>query len=199
MDRKKNLLALWISALVVLPATAQDATKNQSTDAATAQSQEKPEEAYNLGSVVVTSRKREESLQDVPVALTVFTAEQIEEANIQDIEDIAMMTPGFSYTPLFGGKVGNPVMRGLNTTIGEPNVGFFIDGVYQESRNAMSFLFGDDIERIEVARGPQNALYGRNTFAGAINIITKRPGNERVNKIRASLGDYGLKEILASQ
>lgn len=148
----------------------------------------------SLGEMVVTTRKREETLQEVPIAITAFSAQQIEDADIQSVEDIALMTPGFTYTPIFGGKVGNPVIRGASTTIGEPNVGFFIDGVYQESRGVMEAMFGDEIERIEIAKGPQSALYGRNTFAGAINYITKQPSNEREGRFEVTLGNEGRKD-----
>jgi iron complex outermembrane receptor protein len=152
----------------------------------------------SLDEMVVTTRKREETLQEVPIAITAFSAELIEDADLQSIEDIAMMTPGFTYTPLFGGRVGNPVIRGMNTTIGEPNIGFFIDGVYQESRGAMEAMFGDEIERIEVAKGPQSALYGRNTFAGAINYVTKQPTNDPEGKLEITLGNKGRKDARAS-
>ena len=101
-------------------------------------------DSLSLGEMVVTTRKREETLQEVPIAITAFSAQLIEDADLQSIEDIALMTPGFTFTQLFG-NVGNPVIRGANTTIGEPNVGFFLDGVYQGSRGAMEALFGDDL------------------------------------------------------
>jgi len=154
--------------------------------------------SLSLDEMVVTTRKREETLQEVPVAITAFSAQQISDAGIQGVEDIALMTPGFTYTPLFGGRVGNPVIRGMNTTIGEPNVGFFLDGVYQESRGAMEAMFGDDIERIEVAKGPQSALYGRNTFAGAINYVTKQPANDTEGKLEITLGNEGRKDARIS-
>ena len=151
-----------------------------------------------LDEMLVTTRKREEALREVPIAITAFSAELIEDADLQNIEDIAMMTPGFTYTPLFGGRIGNPVIRGMNTTIGEPNVGFFIDGVYQGSRCVMEAIFGDELERIEVAKGPQSALYGRNTFSGAINYVTKKPDNEGGGKLAVTLGNEGRKEARIS-
>lgn len=151
-------------------------------------------DSLSLGEMVVTTRKREETLQEVPIAITAFSAELIEDADLQSIEDIALMTPGFTYTPIFGGRVGNPVIRGASTTIGEPNVGFFIDGVYQESRGTMEAMFGDELERIEIAKGPQSALYGRNTFSGAINYVTKQPSNESEGKFEVTLGNEGRKD-----
>jgi len=147
--------------------------------------------------MVVTARKREESIQEVPIAVTAFSSQLIEDAGLQNIEDIAMMTPGFTFTELFG-NVGNPVIRGMSTTIGEPNVGLFIDGVYQESRVAMDSLFGDELERVEVTKGPQSALYGRNTFAGAINYVTKKPGNDGEGTLETTLGSKGRKDVRVS-
>lgn len=126
--------------------------------------------------IVVTARKREESLQQTPLAVSAFTAQDIEDAGIDNIEDIALLTPGLTWTSLFG-FTGAPVIRGVSTNIGEPNVGFFLDGVYQSSRAVMDSLLGA-IERVEVAKGPQSALYGRNTFGGAVNYITKAPAPE---------------------
>ena len=141
--------------------------------------------------IVVTTRKREESLQTVPVAVSVFTADDIESARITDVEDIALLTPGFTFAPLFGGGASTPVIRGQSTTIGEPNVGFFIDGVYQSSRTIMDSLLGDSIARVEVAKGPQSALYGRNTFAGAVNFVTKDPSNEFEGTLELTGGKSG--------
>ena len=128
-----------------------------------------------LEEIVVTARKRTESLADVPIAVTSFSAAELASARIQRIDDLALLTPGFTFAPLVGGDAATPVIRGLMTTIGEPNVGFFVDGVYQSSRAVMEALI-DDVERVEVLKGPQSALYGRNTFGGAVNFITRRPG-----------------------
>jgi iron complex outermembrane receptor protein len=140
--------------------------------------------------IVVTARRREETLQSVPLSINAFTAETIENAGVANVEDIAAMTPGFTFTPLFGGSASLPVIRGQSTTIGEPNVGFFVDGVYQSSRATMDALLGDDVARIEVVRGPQSALYGRNTFGGAVNIITRPPTNDLEGRLEASYGEF---------
>ncbi|MFW5425740.1 MAG: TonB-dependent receptor [Methylophagaceae bacterium] len=181
---KRTVLSLACCQILSLPATAFAADDIDTTGA----------DSLSLGEMVVTTRKREETLQEVPIAITAFSAELIEDADLQSIEDIALMTPGFTFTQLFG-NVGNPVIRGASTTIGEPNVGFFLDGVYQDARGAMEAMFGDELERIEVAKGPQSALYGRNTFAGAINYITKQPGNESEGRFEVTLGNEGRKDV----
>lgn len=151
-----------------------------------------------IETITVTARMRAEPLQSVPEAVSVFTAKDIESARIQTAEDLANLTPGFSFAPLFGGNQSTPVIRGLSTTIGEANVGFFIDGVYQSSRTIMDALLGDGIERVEIVKGPQSALYGRNTFGGAVNYITSRPSNEFHGRVEGTLGNYGNEELRAS-
>lgn len=148
------------------------------------------EGAQTSEEIVVTARRREEALQSVPLSVSAFTAETIENAGVQNVEDIAAMTPGFTFAPLFGGGASLPVIRGQSTTIGEPNVGFFIDGVYQSSRATMDALFGADIARIEIVKGPQSALYGRNTFGGAVNIITRAPSNDFDGQFEASYAEF---------
>lgn len=151
-----------------------------------------------IETITVTARMRDEPLQSVPEAVSVFTARDLESARVQTVEDLANLTPGFSFAPLFGGGQSTPVIRGLSTTIGEANVGFFIDGVYQSSRTIMDAFLGDGIERVEIVKGPQSALYGRNTFGGAINYITARPSNDLHAKIQGTLGNYGDKEFRGS-
>lgn len=151
----------------------------------TAQAQEVQDE------IIVTARKRAESLQSVPLAITAFTAQHIEDAGIDNVEDIALLTPGFVFAKLFGGGSSTPVIRGMSTSIGEPNVGFFVDGVYQSSRGIMDAMLGSNIERVEVAKGPQSALYGRNTFGGAINFVTKKPSDTLTGRAEITAGNGG--------
>ncbi|MBN8605658.1 MAG: TonB-dependent receptor [Caulobacterales bacterium] len=153
----------------------------------TAHAQEGAEQADEI---VVTARRREETLQSAPLSVSAFTAETLDNAGVQNIEDVATMTPGFTFAPLFGGGGSVPVIRGQSTTIGEANVGFFIDGVYQSSRATMDAMLGPDIQQIEIVKGPQSALYGRNTFGGAVNIITRAPSNELEGVLEASYGEF---------
>lgn len=141
--------------------------------------------------IVVTARKRTENLQDIPLAVTAFSAAEIESAGLRDVEDVASLTPGFNVAPLFAGDATTPVIRGLSTTIGEPNVGFFVDGVYAGSRQTMTSLLGNFISRIEIARGPQSALYGRNTFGGAVNYVTRQPSEAFEGELEATYGSHG--------
>ncbi|WP_372758682.1 TonB-dependent receptor plug domain-containing protein, partial [Litorivivens sp.] len=132
----------------------------------------------SLEEIVVTARKREESIQDIPVSVTPFTADSLERRGFTGLDDIAAATPGFTYEGFItGGNHGNAVIRGLAqqfTTSRIQNVSFFIDGVYLQ-RQSMLNLGMIDMERVEVIKGPQNALFGRNAFAGAVNYITAKP------------------------
>ena len=156
------------------------------------------ENSLAIEEIIVTARKREESLQDIPVAVTAFSAAEIEAAGLRDVQDVAALTPGFNVAPLFGGDQATPVIRGLSTTIGEPNVGFFVDGVYMGSRQTMTTLLGNFIERIEVAKGPQSALYGRNTFGGAINFVTRKPSGAFEGDVEATAGSDGKQALRAT-
>lgn len=155
-------------------------------------------ETLVLEEIVVSARRRDESLQDVPLAITAFTAADIQDAGIDNAEDLALQTPGFNFAKLFGQNSSTPVIRGMSTTIGEPNVGFFVDGVYQSSRNIMDAMLSGNIERVEVAKGPQSALYGRNTFAGAINFVSREPTQETTGVLEATAGNGGHKKIRAN-
>lgn len=129
--------------------------------------------------IVVTARKRVENLQDVPMAITAFTADTIEEAGIDDLYDVAELTPGLSFFNAQGEFLPVPVIRGVAPTdiFGESNAAIFVDGIYVSGREGLNFS-QLDLARIEVVKGPQSALYGRNAFSGAINYITKDPSNE---------------------
>lgn len=154
-----------------------------------------------LDGVVVTARKRKESLQNVPLSVTAFSAKQMEQRGYNSLEDIASATPGFTFEGFAtGGAHGNPVIRGLAqqfTTTRVQNVSFFLDGVYLQ-RQSMLNLGLIDMERVEVVKGPQNALYGRSAFAGAVNYITLKPNEVPEGYLSLTLGDHGRKEYRGS-
>ncbi|MBK6597871.1 MAG: TonB-dependent receptor [Proteobacteria bacterium] len=150
-----------------------------------------------LQEVVVTSRKVEERLQDVPLSVSAFSAKEIAERGADDIYKISTATPGFAFEKLnrFGVQGGGsrPVIRGQSNILGEANASIFIDGL-QYSDSILSFPF-DIVERVEVIKGPQAALYGRATFAGAINLVTKKGTNEFENRVSGRLAQYDDREI----
>ncbi len=159
-----------------------------SVAAASAQSQTLLEE------VIVTAQKRESALSDTPVAITAVSSEQIIALGIYSAQDVANFTPSMSYQETAGGGEGNRIyLRGIgretSTTGTEPGVGVYNNGFYTAESSALAQPV-DIIERLEVLRGPQGTLFGRNTTGGAINAITKKPGDEREHIIRARAGNY---------
>ena len=126
--------------------------------------------------IVVTARKRTESLQDTPVAVTALSSDQIADFGARSLADISKMTAGLLFDSEFGRGSNRPVIRGQANILGASGVSYFIDGVYI-SGSIDDYDLGD-VERIEIVKGPQSALYGRNTYSGAINIVTRSPGDE---------------------
>ncbi|MCY4153695.1 MAG: TonB-dependent receptor, partial [Gammaproteobacteria bacterium] len=147
--------------------------------------------------IVVTAQKREENLQDTPIAITAFTEEALAGRMINDISKLADFTPNVIFdttAPISGLSNGAAVfIRGVGqldfglTT--DPGVGTYIDGVYS-SRAVGGVLDVVDIERIEILRGSQGTLFGRNTIGGAINITTKRPAKEFGGMVEATFGEF---------
>lgn len=138
-----------------------------------------PAPEQNLGNeIVVTATKREQTLQDVPVAVTVTTAQTLERAQIRDIEDLQTVVPSLKVDTHSKAAETNFFIRGFgngaNNAGIEPSVGVFIDGVYR-SRSAAQIQDFDDVERVEVLRGPQSTLFGKNASAGVVSITTQAP------------------------
>lgn len=126
-----------------------------------------------LETIFVQARKRVESLQDVPLSITAINQDLLRNANAFGLEDIAAITPGLSFTNTRA--LGAPIIRGLAQTDGgaiQTNVGVFIDGIYINNRSGLEFA-NMDLQQVEVAKGPQSALFGRDSFAGAINYVTR--------------------------
>jgi iron complex outermembrane receptor protein len=148
--------------------------------------------------IVVTTRLRRERLEDVPVSLIAFSEETIERQRIQTLDRLSFLVPSLAASDPFGRNNPSVAMRGIGLAgIGdELPVGIFIDGIYLTGRSSANLLL-TDLERIEVARGPQSALFGRNTFAGAINFITRKPGNRPEAFVEGTIGDKDRYEVRA--
>ena len=195
-------------ALVATPALAQDVTPTtaEATAAAAAQANETTPAAAtpapDTGEIIVTARRRAESLQDVPIAVTAYSGAQLENQGALDITDISDTTP----------NVTLETSRGTNTTLTafirgvgqqdpvagfEAGVGLYLDDVYL-NRPQAAVLDIYDVERIEVLRGPQGTLYGRNTIGGAIKYVTRRLPNRTAASLRANLGSYKQADLIAS-
>ncbi|WP_375194327.1 TonB-dependent receptor [Sphingobium sp.] len=147
--------------------------------------------------IVVTARRRAETLQSIPAAVSATTQETLTRASASDIQDIARLTPGLSYNSGNAGGLAAPSLRGVTnvtTTTFDNNVGVFLDGVYLSAKSNLDIdLF--NLARVEVIKGPQSALYGNNAFAGAINYVLDRPSDHLTGRIKASAGTDGLAEI----
>lgn len=187
-------LRIGVSAVALLGAAAASAqTASPPESAPTA---EVAEEAGLAGEIVVTARLRGESLQDVPISIATFSEQAIDRLQINSLDRLSFAVPSLSASDPFGRNNPSIAMRGIGLAgIGdELPVGMFIDGVYVAGRSSANLLI-TDLERIEVARGPQSALYGRNTFAGAINFVTKKPGNDPEAYLEATAGTQDRYEI----
>jgi iron complex outermembrane recepter protein len=142
-----------------------------------------------LEEVVVSARKRDETLIDVPLTVTAISSAQIEELGIRDARDLALYTPGFSNVASFGRSSSErPVIRGQSNILGDPNASYFVDGVYLSGSATNTETA--NLERIEVIKGPQAALYGRATFAGAINYVTRRPSETFEGRVNLTYGEF---------
>lgn len=150
--------------------------------------------------IVVTATKREQTLQDIPVAVTVTDGQTLEDSQILDIIDLQAVVPSLRVTQLQTSTQTNFLIRGFGNGANNPgieaSVGVFVDGVYR-SRSASQIGDFLDIERIEVLRGPQSTLFGQNASAGVVSIVTRRPQFEFEGAVEASLGNYDARQLRA--
>jgi len=151
--------------------------------------------AQQLDEIIVTAERRETSLQDTPISIAAFSAETMELKGLETLEDVAAFTPNLD---IKGGRTGGNIspsyqIRGLTGgggAGGERATAMYIDGVFMP-RTTGPFLAVLDIDRIEVLRGPQGTLFGRNSTGGAIRVFTQQPGNEFDANVKLTAGDYG--------
>jgi len=193
----KHLSKIFVSSLVgcalTLPAYSQDS-----------------DEGLVLEEIVVTAQRREQSMQDVPISITAFSAQTIERANMKGARDYLQMTPNVNFVEndSQGAKNGDITIRGLSDLTAGANeraiqtraaIGFYVDDfsvAHIASGSANPPL--DDIERVEILRGPQGTYFGRNATGGAINIISKKPDENGMAKVRAGVGNFGSYELAAT-
>jgi len=198
-------MTLALSTSVTFPAFASSSqSRAESNDSESYRSNESAESSQDstaplaLDDVIVYTRKRNEPAQNVPIALDVLSSAAIFERGIYDLDDVTRQS---SSVYLEQGSLPQDLklsVRGISPTRGRPNMAILIDGV-DITTEAMITSGGSllidpmlfDIERIEIIKGPQNALYGRSAFAGAINYTTRAPGNELTGSFETDLGDYG--------
>ncbi|WP_374764110.1 TonB-dependent receptor [Yunchengibacter salinarum] len=188
---------LGVSLLAVaLAAPATQAQETRNTDGAALD-----RSRYAVEEITVTARKREEGLQSTPVAVTAFSTEGLEKRNIFELKGIQQFTPNLRINqgrPDGGDSAAQIFMRGVgqNDFIfpNDPGVGLYLDDVYI-ARSVGGMMSLVDVERVEVLRGPQGTLYGRNTIGGAIKIVTNRPTNEVEGRVQATTGRFNRLDL----
>ncbi|MCI4644409.1 MAG: TonB-dependent receptor, partial [Hyphomonadaceae bacterium] len=160
---------------------------------ALAQETDEPASTRTLGTVTVTAQKREQTLQDVPVAVSVVDQAQIENAQVLDLSDLQSLVPSLRVSTLQNSAQTTFLIRGFgngaNNAGIEPSVGVFIDGVYR-SRSAAAIADLPNLARVEVLRGPQSTLFGKNASAGVVSVITQKPQFEASGLIEAGVTNY---------
>ena len=182
-------LLLGVSALATAPAWAQDQTAEADAPG-------------GLTDIIVTARKTTESLQDAPVAVSVVTSDKIRDLGLVSLDDFAKQATGISFSQAFGRSTDRPVIRGQSNVLAgvqagvETGAAFFIDGIYYQGD--IQGFDPESIERVEIIKGPQSALYGRNTYAGAINYVTKDPSDRFTISGRARAAEYDEAELAGS-
>ncbi len=154
---------------------------------------ESAESARALPTVTVTAQRTEESLQSVPIAITAMGGDQMQDMGITDVDSLALQSPGVNIKSDFGAANPNIFIRGVGISDFNANVtgavGVYIDEVYTASPAAQLFQFFD-ADRVEILRGPQGTLYGRNTTAGAINFVSRKPTDELSADLFAEYGNF---------
>ncbi len=152
------------------------------------------EVSFVLEEIVVTAQKREQNLTDIPASISAFSGQRLEKSGIDNVEDLAQLVAGLHISD--NRNQGLVTLRGIGANdrldpMLESGVAMHLDGVYQAASHLITRSFFD-VERIEVLRGPQGTLYGRNATGGAINIITKAPTTEPSMGMKVNFGNYGL-------
>jgi iron complex outermembrane receptor protein len=193
---KRNCLSLMIGMLLATgPVLAQDAPQGTPAAGRTAS-------ATNLDSITVTARKREETLQEVPVAVTAFTSEALDKMNVQDISDLDGQVPNLTiYAARGASSTVTAYIRGVGqsdpTWGADPGVGIYLDDVYiARPQGALLDVF--DVSRIEVLRGPQGTLYGKNTIGGAIKYISRGLPTQTEGFAQITVGNYSQLDAKAA-
>jgi outer membrane receptor protein involved in Fe transport len=146
---------------------------------------------------VITAQKREEDQQDVPIDVTTVSEQLLKDTGVRDIKDLSILVPGLLVTSTVSESFTTARIRGIGTVGDNPglesSVGVIIDGIYRP-RNGVSFGDLGEVERIEVLKGPQGTLFGKNTTAGVINVVTKKPTFDFGTEAELSTDDYGAIE-----
>ena len=197
---KKKYLAIFLAAIispiigVVGSATAQETSNEKEVKALRGNN-------FTLEEIIVTARRRDETLSTTPIAIDVLSAVTLREKGVNTLEEVAKLSPGLSFEVGVLPNDTRPVIRGLSINRGRPNVGILVDGIDVSSETLTVSGGGTsanlelmDLERVEVVKGPQSALYGRSAFGGAVNYITSRPDGESGGRIGVDFDEHGYQK-----
>jgi outer membrane receptor protein involved in Fe transport len=191
MERSSIFLRRAVIAalsLATMPAVAQDSASTG-------------ERERTIENIIVTAQKREQNLQDVPIVVTAVSEQLLKDTGVKDIKDLTILTPGLIVTSTSSEASTTARIRGIGTVGDNPglesSVGIVVDGVYRP-RNGVGFGDLGELERIEILKGPQGTLFGKNTSAGVINVVTKKPSFDFGSDVELTTGNYGAMEGAAS-
>ncbi|OWK30528.1 TonB-dependent receptor [Sphingomonas mucosissima] len=200
-----SVFALSVAMLSASAALAQDAASatppsqaELGSDGATSASAAAPErspqaEGAGSGDIIVTAQKREQRLQDVPIVVSVLNQQQLNDAGVRDVKDLQTITPGLNVTSSTSPAQTSIRIRGVGTVGDNPglesSVGTIVDGVYR-ARSGVAFGDLGEMERVEVLKGPQSTLFGKNMSAGVINVVTAAPSFNPSAEFVGSYGNY---------
>lgn len=189
-----SAIGLVLGLALVAPLHAQQA----SSDTSSGQSAARKQDAKQLESVTVSARRRDESMEKVPVAVSAFSGEDLKDLQANSIDGLQGAVPNMNIVQGRGSSSAvNIFIRGIGQPDAlqtfDPGVGMYVDDVYYSRiQGALISLF--DVERVEVLRGPQGTLYGKNSTGGAVKVVTKNPGDNNSATLEATLGNYGRRE-----
>lgn len=206
---KKAIFAATPLSVALLAAASSAAAQDRTEPGRTTQDQTEPAtvavpppsgnaDAIQLGDVVVTAQRRLQNLQKVPITMNVFSDEAVERGRITDVSEVANKTVGLSFDA-FPASQPRPAIRGIGSSdrgaAGDPSTAVFVDEVYMGRPAAVAFD-AFDVERIEVLKGPQGTLWGKNVVGGALHVVSNRPSLSGFDaSVAATVGDYGRREV----
>ncbi|TNE58484.1 MAG: TonB-dependent receptor [Alphaproteobacteria bacterium] len=148
-----------------------------------------------IDEIIITARKREEPAFLIPMSVTTIGSDELAVNEVVDVHDLADTLVNFNMNPSNGRQSERPTIRGQSNVLGAPNAAFFIDGNYVNAESAIAGQLMGAVERIEVLRGPQVSLYGRSTLAGAVNYVTRDPGDDLSGSMTVGAGSYGSHQL----
>jgi len=187
---------VWLTIIsAILICSGQNLLAQESLETPPSTKEESSETPHQAEALIVTAQKREENVKDIPDSITVLDELDISDAGITDMVSLSTYVPNFEFYNFGSRWHSQTYIRGIKTlNNSEPSTGLYVDGVNYSKSYLFDFpLFG--VERVEVLRGPQGTLYGRNTMAGVINIHTRTPDNETRAQISGTYANYNEKQI----